>query len=618
MSGTLQRAYLEADPRSLAAGRIALALVLLLDLARRAFELDVWYTNDGLLPNHTVLWRPTFEHLFSFFFMASTRLEAAVGFAVCAAAYVALLVGYRTRLAQLASLACVLSLHARMIFVQNGGDVVLSELALWTAFLPTGARFSLDSLLARMRARDERSAADLVPRDVPDTTPIVSRAVLALRLQLVAIYLFNALQKTGADWRDGSVVHWVLHQDRIVTAVGLWVRGWIEPWQSALLTWSSLGIEAVLPILLLSPIALRGTRRAAIVAATLLHLGFGLFLNLGVFVPAMIAYLPNLLVAEDWDALARRASRKRPRRIVLFDASCGFCFQCARVLARLDPTARLEIVGNDRLDRIPEPIAALADETIIVVDPETNQAWTGARAFAEIFRALPGGTPIAWLLLLGRPIAEPIYARIAANRSAVSAAFGLTACGIAPEIRAGRAPEAESPLRRGLRSAFATVAEAIVVVLLVVAASQLTVENPAVPEALRFRQPRWMSATVTYLQLFQGWKMFAPDAPHGDRLVAVAAKTGNGEDVDPLNHRASPRHPDPREKIPPRLGYSAFFCEYVARISSRPEYFPPLRDWILKQGPIASFIVHEIDDESPPPGEREPRHARARELFQFP
>ena len=61
------RAYTTIDPRSLAAGRIALALALLLDLGKRAAELATWYSNDGLLPNHTLLWRPTYRWVFSFF-----------------------------------------------------------------------------------------------------------------------------------------------------------------------------------------------------------------------------------------------------------------------------------------------------------------------------------------------------------------------------------------------------------------------------------------------------------------------------------------------------------------------------------------------------------------------
>ncbi|MGH7803412.1 MAG: hypothetical protein ACREQJ_03630, partial [Candidatus Binatia bacterium] len=125
-------------------------------------------------------------------------------------------------------------------------------------------------------------------------------------------------------------------------------------------------------------------------------------------------------------------------------------------------------------------------------------------------------------------------------------------------------------------------------------------------------------ATVTYLQLFQGWSMFAPGVTHGDHTLTVAARTADGAVFDPLNAVASPRHPMPGERIPPRLGYSALFCEYIARVSSRAEYHGALRDWILRRGPIVSFEVREVTDQSPPPGEREPRDPRSRELFRGP
>ena len=95
--------YLTADLRSLAAGRIVLALVLLRDLFGRWAELGIWYTNDGIIPNHTLLWRPPWDHVFSLFYLASYTHEAVIGFVICLFAYLALLVGFRTKLAQIAA-----------------------------------------------------------------------------------------------------------------------------------------------------------------------------------------------------------------------------------------------------------------------------------------------------------------------------------------------------------------------------------------------------------------------------------------------------------------------------------------------------------------------------------
>ena len=64
---SLRVTYLTVDPRSLGAFRIAFGLVLFSDLFRRWVDLRFWYTNSGLLPNHTLLWRPPSEHSFSLF-----------------------------------------------------------------------------------------------------------------------------------------------------------------------------------------------------------------------------------------------------------------------------------------------------------------------------------------------------------------------------------------------------------------------------------------------------------------------------------------------------------------------------------------------------------------------
>lgn len=293
--------YLTADPRALGVGRIVLAVVLLLDLARRARDLETWYTNYGLLPNHTTLWKPPFDYTLSLFFTASLPSEAGFGFIVCGVFYLMLLVGVKTRFAQVTSLLAVLSLHGRCEFVQNGGDAVLSELALWTCFLPMGRRYSIDAVRAQ-RANGEhwREQAN---------TPVVSLAALVVILQLTVIYLFNALQKTGWTWRQGAVVHYMLYQACNDTALAVLVRDHFTPLHSKILTYTAWAIEGTLPVLILSPWFMRWTRRGAVLLVVALHLGFATFLNLGIFVPAMIAYTPYLLVRADWDVLERVIDR---------------------------------------------------------------------------------------------------------------------------------------------------------------------------------------------------------------------------------------------------------------------------------------------------------------------
>ena len=48
--------------------------------------------------------------------------------------------------------------------------------------------------------------------------------MLALLLQITVIYYFNVVHKGGPTWRDGSAVHYALHQDRLVTWLGWKLR----------------------------------------------------------------------------------------------------------------------------------------------------------------------------------------------------------------------------------------------------------------------------------------------------------------------------------------------------------------------------------------------------------
>src|SRR5262245_52502912 len=121
--------YGRYDHRSLGLARIGLGLLFLHNVWRRVPGMPSFYSNEGVLPNHTVLWRPTIEHMFSFFLATSRTKEAAVMFVLCTIVFAAFTVGYRTRFTHVLSFACHTALQTRQAFTMNGGDVALSVLA---------------------------------------------------------------------------------------------------------------------------------------------------------------------------------------------------------------------------------------------------------------------------------------------------------------------------------------------------------------------------------------------------------------------------------------------------------------------------------------------------------
>jgi hypothetical protein len=397
----LREIYFTVDPRSLGAFRIALALVLLLDLARRWAELSFWYVNTGLLPNHTLLWRPPAKHLFSLFFGVSNPAEAHVGFALCAIVYVLFLVGYRTRWVHLLVLVARVSLNTRLAVVENGGDMVMNLLCLLTLPLPLGARFSLDAVAL---ARNEQRATGLVaplPHFVPERArhPIVSLAVLGLLLQFAFIYFFNAASKDGSAWKDGSAVHYALHQDKLVTWTGVWMREHLPPLAIRGLTRGVLVTEWAAFLLIITPFNWREARLVAVCVLPALHLGFALGLNLGGFSPAMMSFYPLLLASKHWDALEHRFGGRAARVWARFEQRFG------RALNELRPPTewrRPELRQALWNGAIALMLVAIASEVLIDNGPVPKAlrlpqpAW--AKAVIEYPRVLQG-----WRMFASEP-----------------------------------------------------------------------------------------------------------------------------------------------------------------------------------------------------------------------
>jgi len=69
------------------------------------------------------------------------------------------------------------------------------------------------------------------------------------------------------------------------------------------MTYGSLVLEYLLPILILSPLGRPWTRRAAITGTWSLHLGIAAVANVGSFCLTMIAYSMFLVSPEDWEWL---------------------------------------------------------------------------------------------------------------------------------------------------------------------------------------------------------------------------------------------------------------------------------------------------------------------------
>ena len=274
------RRRLAVDRRALAAFRVGLALVLLADLARRTPDVAAFYTDSGVLPRSLLgTLYPGYETVSLHAVSGSLTFQVLL-FGLAAVAALALLAGYRTRLAAVLSLVLLVSLQLRNPLVLNSGDVLLRRLLFWGLLLPLGSRWAVDS--------GQRPDGDV---------SVAGPATAGLLAQVIAVYATNAVVKLRSDvWLRGDAVRYAFELDHFTVALGNVLAG-----RAALLTvadWVWLGLLVVSPLLVL----LTGRARAGLVTAFMcVHAGMVVTLNLGVFPLVSLVSLLPFMPTVVWD-----------------------------------------------------------------------------------------------------------------------------------------------------------------------------------------------------------------------------------------------------------------------------------------------------------------------------
>jgi hypothetical protein len=618
--------YLTVDARSLGWFRICFGLHLIANLYDRTQGPDgiAFYTNEGVMPNHYALFAPAGDKIWSLLFPFSTPGEVQVAFVLIFLVYAFYVVGYRTKLFQILVVICLLSLDNRNLHLQNGGIVVTNIVAIWTAFLPVGARFSIDHLLRSLRARVEVDPGELGDRAAMVVSPpnFARLAFFGMVVNFACIYFFNFVHKHGPTWRDGSAVHWVLWQNRINTIWAAWLRMHEPSWFSPVATWATLVIEMALPALLLLPIPPKWPRRAAILGIFALHGFISLLMTLGPFSYSMMAFSLLLMGPEDWAWVSRLFASKR-RLLVLYDPASAIHHRLARVVARLDARRALEFADI----RTPEPAlaAALPPEgermmeryPLVVWQRPTPKAdadkdgaaflWTGSAGARAVLAALPLGALYAWVVRMPplRGWIDELLSTSDPNRWIPDEPFVA-------------APAAKLKQRalRGLGEALAAGFLATVLI-------QVGVDNWAIPDRYRIKnRSEIQRQIVEYLRVPQGWSMFSPDAPKDDGTITIDAVLSDGRHIDPRKQQPPDFEPafhgpwyddqqwcdwDLRMRFDGNRHLHPYFRDYIARLDK-------FHSW-KQRAKIVYFDVYWVNNAAPPPGSTQPYNITKQLLF---
>lgn len=144
-----------------------------------------------------------------------------------------------------------------------------------------------------------------------------------------------------------------------------------------------------------------------------------------------------------------------------------------------------------------------------------------------VWLAVPGGV-WDWLADRSPGLAPSKRWRFARYRARIVRALGRR-LGSAAALR---------PLSSGWQVRLFRLRELLLVWMLVVETGSVLSSNRAIPKALKINPGPWIDGYKPYLRGFQGWSMFAPDAPKEDGTMVVDAITADGRHIDPFTGRA--------------------------------------------------------------------------------
>lgn len=275
------------DIRSLALVRISLASIVLQDLARRSLDITVFYGDAGVLPSSYLhsFWNGSWSWSLHLIDGGSAYLLAGL-FVLQSLVALALLIGFHTRIATVLTWLFLVSLHNANPLILQGEDVLLRVVLFVAMFLPLGAAFSIDRW---------RTSGPILE------TKVLSGWSVAYLLQIGFLYFFVSLYKHSAEWTSGSAIYYALSIDQYATDFGRFMLNF--PDLLVFFTYSVLIFQSFALFLLFSPVYTVFIRTATVVLLMLMHVGFALSMNLGMFSAVSIAALCAFIPSEIWDGI---------------------------------------------------------------------------------------------------------------------------------------------------------------------------------------------------------------------------------------------------------------------------------------------------------------------------
>lgn len=482
------------DLRALAAFRVGLATLVLVDLLNRITHIQAHYTDFGVLPRDILLKYYSQSTFFSFHLVSGSAGVQALLFLAAGVLAFLMMIGYKTRWTTFLSWVFLISLQNRNPLILQGGDVLFRVLFFWGMFLPLGAYYSIDSALTLKKTRQ---------------TSYFSLGSAALMLQIAMIYLFAIALKDGSKWwPEGTATYYALMIDHFTTNFGQWLLGFEK--LLPILTFGVFFLEGSAFFLLMLPGPFWQIRFGTALALIFMHFGFGLAMRLGLFpfidfVSLLIFFPPPV-----WNYLGKRSDefQKGIPLKLYYDENCAFCEKMVKILKTL-------LLINARV--LP---AQMDEETQALM--EKHNSWVvmhGSKPhvkFGAIITVVQCSPIFFWIapilrLQIVREYGTKAYEWIANNRLKIS-----------PFTRTLLPYQNNMNLKESIWAS-------VVIVFVFSLAAYWNVSND---KDFKVKFPSALKPIVKALEIDQHWNMFAPGPMTGDGWYVITGRLGNGKRVD--------------------------------------------------------------------------------------
>ena len=539
--------WFAVDSRALGVFRIVFGFLCLFDILRRWTFIDIFYTQASIIQSS--LTSSSYKN-FTLLNTFTSSWEVHLFFLVGIIFSFMLMIGYKTKFSQIMCAIIIISIHNRAIMLENAADFFMNCMLVWTAFLPLGISFSIDSMSKTLKRFKENSIDELNNREygVNKSQTVYSFAYFCMIYQVAIIYFFTGLDKTGYDWMNGSAIYKMFQLDTFLTPIGYFLRDYITSPISKIFTYSTLGIEYLAPVILFLPFYSYILRFLFVIIYSIFHISIRLVIKVGLFsyvlMCCFILLIDKYFIERFKSFILNRY--KKDKYILFYDSDCGFCHYSIRIIKRLDIFQRLVFADKTYSGEKPSSLDETLNYTALLYNSSNNKVWVKHEAFGKILILLPFGFLFGWIFFIPgiSIIFKKTYDIVAIKRTDISKYFGLPSCDLENKLTLENSSNDFSiPIyKKNIIYINKIVNVFLLLIILCSSINYSLAANDGVNDLMEdygfgknyFKHNQTLKKISYYPRMIQRWNMFSPTVLATDKVLIIEATLSNGDIIDPF------------------------------------------------------------------------------------